>query len=97
HVGMGAGDGATSGDLLAEDRDDASRRAEHVPEADAAELRAGVVAMPPGLDDPLAQRLRLTHDRLRIDRLVRRHEDEALRTELDSDVRHGPRHARAIA
>ena len=39
--------------------------------------------MPESLDDPLAQRLRLSHHRLRIDGLVRRDEDEAVGAELD--------------
>ena len=38
------------------------------------------------LDDPLAERLRLAHHRLRVDRLVGRDEHEALGAELDRDL-----------
>ncbi len=97
HLRMGHRDRATARDLLPEDRDQASRRAEHVPEADPAKARAGVHLVPPGLDDPLAERLRLAHHAARIHCLVRRHEDEALRPELDGDIRDGARHQRVVA
>ena len=56
-----------------------------------------VVAVAPRLDDPLAQRLRLAHHGLRVDGLVRRDEDEALRAELDGDVGDRARDERVVA
>ena len=56
-----------------------------------------VVAMPPRLDDPLAERLRLAHHRLRVDGLVRGDEHEALRAELDGDVGNGARDEGVVA
>src|ERR671931_320581 len=46
-------------DLAAEDRDHAPGRPEHVAEADGHEPRGHVSPDPVGLDDPLADRLRL--------------------------------------
>ena len=53
--------------------------------------------MTPRLDDPLAERLRLAHHRLRVHGLVRGDEDEALRAELDGDVGDRPRDERVVA
>ena len=55
----------------------------------------GAVAV--GLDDPLAERLRLPHDRLRVRRLVGRDEHEPLRAELDGDVCERSRAERVVA
>ena len=73
-------------DLAAEDRDHAARRAEHVAEAHGDEARRDVVARAVRLDDPLAERLRLAHHRLRVDGLVGRDEHEPLDAELDRDL-----------
>ena len=53
--------------------------------------------MPERLDDPLAQRLRLPHHRLRVDGLVGRDEDEAVGAELDRDLGDGARRERVVA
>jgi hypothetical protein len=84
-------------DLATEDRDHRAGGAEDVAETDSDEARRDIVAMPESLDDPLAQRLRLSHDRLRVDGLVRRDEDEAVGAELDRDLGHGPRGKRVVA
>ena len=89
--------GPAARDLLAEDRDHAAGRAEHVAEADAAEPRLRVVAMAPALDEPFAERLRLAHHRLRVHGLVGRDEHEPLRAELDRDVRDGTRAEGVVA
>ena len=48
--------------------------------------RVDVAAMSERLDDPLAQRLRLTHHRLRVDGLVGGDQDEALDAELRGEL-----------
>ena len=79
HLRMGDGHRPAARDLAAEERDDASRRAEHVAEADGDEAGPVPVAGRCGRDDPLADRLRLAEDVLRPHGLVRGDEDEALR------------------
>ena len=56
----------------AEGRNDAAGRVEDVAEADRDEARLDVPPVPERLDDPLAERLRLAHHRLRVDGLVGR-------------------------
>ena len=72
-------------------------RAEHVAEAHRDEPRRDTLAVPPRLDDPLAERLRLPHHRLRVRRLVGRDEHEPLRAELDRDVGERARAERVVA
>ena len=73
-------------DLAPEDRNHAARGVEHVAEANGDEARADVLAVPVGLDDPLAERLRLSEQVLRVRGLVGRDEHEARRAVLDGDV-----------
>ena len=87
HLGMRHGHGPTARDLPPEDRHDGAGRAEHVAEAHRDEAGADVLAVAPRLDDPLRERLRLPHHRLRVRRLVGRDEHEPLRAVLDRDVR----------
>ena len=86
-----------AGDLLAEDRNHAAGGAEDVAEAHGDEPRRNIGTVPVGLDDPLAQRLRLAHHRLRVRSLVGRDENEALRAELDRDLGDRPRAERVVA
>ncbi len=74
------------GDLAPEDRDHAARRVEHVAEPHGDEPGGDVLALAIGLDDPLAERLRLAVDSLRVERLVGRDEHEPLGAELDGDL-----------
>jgi hypothetical protein len=62
HVRMRHRDRPAAGDLAPEERDHASRRAEDVAEADRDEVRPVSLAGCGGLDDPLAERLRLPED-----------------------------------
>src|SRR5439155_12896401 len=97
HLRMRDADRAALGDLLAEDGDDAAGRVEHVPEPHRDETGAHVVPVAVRLDDPLAQRLRLPHDGLRVRGLVGGDEHEPLRPEVDGNVRHRPRPERVVA
>ena len=90
HLRVGHRHRAAPGDLAPEDRDHGARRAEDVAEPHRHEPGRDVRPVPPRLDDPLAERLRLAHDRLRIRSLVGGHEHEPLRTELDGHVGQGP-------
>ena len=68
HLRVRDRDRAAPLDLAAEDRDHAARRAEHVAEAHGDEpRRRRRRGAPYDLDDPLAERLRLAHHRLRVD------------------------------
>ena len=51
------------------------------------EARRDVATVPERLDDPLAERLRLAHHRLRVDGLVGRDEHEALDLEVRGELR----------
>ena len=84
-------------DLAAEDRDHAAGGVEDVAEANGDEARGDVLAVAVGLDDPLAQCLRLSEEVLRVRGLVRRDEHEPLRPVLDRDVRHDSRCERVVA
>src|SRR5581483_4615919 len=97
HLRVGDADRAAALDLAAEDRDHAPRRAEDVAEPDGDEAGRDVPARAVGLDDPLAERLRLAHHRLRVDCLVGRDEDEPLDAELDRDLGHHLRRERVVA
>ena len=85
------------GDLAPEDRDHAAGRPEDVPEADGDEARLDVLARAVGLDDPLAQRLRLAHHRLRVHGFVGRDEHEPPRAELDRRLGDDARAQRVVA
>jgi len=73
------------------------RRKIGIPEANRDEARGDVLARAVGLDDPLAERLRLAHHGLRVDGLVGRDEQEALCAELDRDLGEDPRPERVVA
>ena len=60
------------------------------------EARVDVVAEGERLDDPLADRLRLAEQVLRVRGLVGRDEDEALDAELDRDLRHHARREHVV-
>jgi hypothetical protein len=86
HLRVGHGHRAAALDLAAEERDHGAGRVEHVPEADGDELRRHVVALAVRADDPLAERLRLPVDAVRVERLVGRDQHEALDPARDRDV-----------
>ena len=91
HLRVRDGNRAAALDPTAEDRDHGARRGEHVPEPHRDEARLDVLARAVRLDDPLAERLRLAHHRLRIDGLVRRDEHEPPRAELGRGLGDDPR------
>src|SRR5581483_3288809 len=97
HLRVGDADRPAPLDLAAEDRDHAAAGAEHVAEPDGDEAGRDVRARPVRLDDPLAERLRLAHHRLRVDRLVRRDEHEPLDAEIDGDLGDHLRRQRVVA
>ena len=97
HLRMGHRDGAALLDLAPEDRDHAARGVEDVAEANGDEARVDVRAVAVGLDDPLAQRLRLAEEVLRVRGLVRRDEHEPLCPVFDRDIRHDSGRERVVA
>ena len=92
HVRMRDRHRPAPGDLLAEDRHDAARRPEDVPEPHDDELgAAAAVAGTHRLAVHLGDAFRAAHDARRIDRLVRRDEDEGLGAVLARQVHDVPR------
>jgi hypothetical protein len=91
HVRVRDRDRPAPGDLAPEERDDAARGAEHVAEADGDEARAVRPARRGGLDQPLAEGLRLAEHVLRSHRLVGGDEHEALHAALGGDLGDDPR------
>ena len=88
---MGDGHRPAALDLPAKGRDHRPGGVQHVAEPNGREAGRHVATVAERFDDPLAERLRLTHDRLRIHGLVGRDQHEPLDVELGRQLRDGAR------